>query len=244
MLNIVTENENLNFKGDHAPLIEGYIVEVLRREYLNIVHDIDIEPNEMTQTFYKNLEETIDNNKILRKSNSDSFSQNYKIPLNSSSNNFLCNSIKMDKSAKPQVLKIQQIASKSNTVITANSPSKPIIYMSSNPVNNLPIVASVTPNQSPIKNKLIKLNTQLNSLVTQNSNNHFIKTQTLNKESESISYINEINNIGTKININKDSNNIDSNGQSTQVLNLVLVADSVNGGVSYLSLIPSNNNNT
>jgi hypothetical protein len=243
MLKIITENENKNFKGE-APLIEGYIVEVLRREYLNIIEEIDIEPKQaiISSLNGNNLHQN-ENNKIFKKSNSDNFNQNSILSVNSLHNNMICKSIEITKSTKPQVLKIQQIPSKPNTVLTAASPSKPIIYMSSNSVNTLPIVSTITPNQSPIKqNKLIKISTQLNSLITQNTKSNFIKTQTLSnslhKELDGLNYNNNINNTS---NINKD--NIDNNSHSTQVLNLVLVSDSINGGLSYLSLVPSSNNN-
>jgi hypothetical protein len=249
MLKIIKENQN--FKKD-APSIEGYIIEVLRREYLNIINDIDIEPKEeiIIASNKNNSQEINVRNTILKNSINDNFHQKSSFLINSASNKIICKSINITESTKPQILKIQQIASKSNAVTTSALPSKPIIYMSSNPVNNLPVVSSVTHNKSPIKqNKLIKINTQLNQLVTHNTNNHYLKSQIAcnsNNEHESIFY-NDMNHSASGNSIT-DNCNAKNNNHSTQVLNLVLVTDNINGGLSYLSLIPTttttaNNNN-
>lgn len=260
MLNIVTLNEKMNQNTNSSVHLEGYITEVLHREYMNVSNEQLIEqacnsilvlPNHHHHHHQHNLNnQQQQQNSILNQIN-----------LNSSNNFILTNSpssscIKQQQhqqqqqhvNLKPQIIKLQPFIPTNNQAQThhqqqvmltspnnASSPiSKPVLY-------SHPQMAQQQ--HSPLKlssGKLVKLQSNQNQTET-------TTTTTTAVPIESLLNLNEIKSEPVITSQENNNNNnqiitIQQPGQSQQqqVLNLVLVTDGVNGGVSYLSLVPQN----
>lgn len=291
MLTVVSINERnrLNMNGmmnaslEFTNVIEGYVSEVLHREYLNIMKESLMEqleaPLPMPAVNQTKMFTPVNNTVTLTPS-----SNTNNINLNSANNinisNLSLNSTTLNNAKivtmntnKPQIIKLQpyvpqpngspQVSSTSISLqqqpnqqqqhhqpaatqtITANmlssSPmAKQVIYMS----------------QSPAKSgKMIKLPNNIGLIQPQQSANLIATGQELKSEQMEHQFSSSDKNVVTLQQLKSAQNGFvqiqqqqqaqnqvqqSPQHQQQQVLNLVLVTDGVNGGVSYLSLVPQN----
>jgi hypothetical protein len=233
MLKIIASNEQkMSENSENSSIIEGYISEVLHREFLNVATDLNLDSSG-TCCFSDstNVPSTPQNgscgNAMIESSymsNQSSLGTMY-TPIKTTNCNIINKSINMP-SVKPQIIKLQPMIPSNGSInqipISQSANCKNIIYLPSmSNATGSPNPTLLSSNHSsPIKqNKLIKI-----------SNHHLVNTST---------NINLTNDVKTEHVIHDPATL--SNNQQPQVLNLVLVTDSVNGNVSYLSLLPQNN---
>ena len=231
MLNIVTANEKM------STTVEGYITEVLHREYLNVTSDIEVEFPSEAQKAQPILNPPTGNTNMLANNNACFTLTNNYSPIKTGLPIQPKTPTTPNMTMKPQVIKLQPFIPGNNVgsphhqlntqTASALSPHKPVIYVS----------------QSPSKaNKLIKINSsQLGSTITPPAE---IKTEMYQHGVDQANMYQICSSQGGEKNFIIQSQQQMQNQQQQmqqqqpQVLNLVLVTDSVNGGVSYLSLVP------
>jgi hypothetical protein len=187
-----TINENQLTQDSIA--IEGYINEVLSRDYMNVSTDIDIYTTEYQAVFREKLEKASQANSM---TNLSSLASNTPVIKKLSSANTVNSFINL----KPQIIKVQTTPPALAQPMIANKPS--VIYLSNTPIKS---------------NKIVKLS-PLSSSAPINANSKVYQNL-------------------SEIKCEANSQQHQQQTQVPQVLNLVLVTDSVNG--SYLSLIPQN----
>ena len=253
MLNIVTLNEKTNAQlNNNNNTVEGYITEVLHREYLNVTADLEID-SENENDLSNNKKNTISNVNMTSFANiSNNFKLNTFTPTKPGVTHQqlpLQQQFQQQPKApttpnmKPQVIKLQPFLQSNSTLVNGVGISQSsTTYQQINTANNLsPHKPIIYVSQSPIKsNKLIKINSNalptnpppINSTASLNlSNFSEIKTepQTIfhnQVEQQNLSQNNFL--------IQSQQQQMQQQQQPPQVLNLVLVTDSVNGAVSYL----------
>jgi hypothetical protein len=233
MLNIVALNEKNNAQSNNT--VEGYITEVLHREYLNVTTDLEIdESSDNDNEKSKTMTNLLNSSKLNTCTPTKSSVSHHQLPFQPKAPS--------TPNMKPQVIKLQPFLQSNTTVVNGVTISQsPTTYQQINTANNLsPHKPIIYMSQSPIKsNKLIKINSNtlpINPPMTTSLNNFTeIKSepQTLfhaqnQAEHQTMHQNNFI--IQSQQQIQQQN----QQQQQPQVLNLVLVTDSVNGAVSYL----------
>lgn len=239
MLNIVTQNE----RSRCGSSIEGYITEVLHREYMNVTNEMVLDQVLEPLPF---IFQQLSTNHNIHNHHTSQPQTTQLIPNNNVTNspilnrtNICMNSIQTSGgNNKPQIIKLQPFVSNQNinqsilTSSTTNNPtSKQVIYMS----------------QSPVKtNKLIKIGSnnvggssmgcgasQPQNQLSQNQyHEHIVKTECAEQPTHNMLTLQQIH--------QPQNQQIQQQQHQQQVLNLVLVTDGLNGEVRYLSLVPQN----
>ena len=301
MLNIVLNNEKfINFRNNNFEFsVEGYVLEVLHREFHNITDEnilqyeqngIDSLMHRLNQLRQQKQQQEIFNQQQQQQQQQYTTNTSHHIPINNATQILTqqTNSNNGNKQAatatvnnsRPQIIKLQSFPSTCNTttvsstvsnLITSSSPvTKPIIYLSQSPVKANKLIKFATApsggggggvgTNQLTQAQLLHLNGNLNQTQLQPcqaTTGNLVFTTVDNamvsagKNGGQVLLLNDVKDEKMYINghdIFEDKSVISLQQQQQQphqyqdqqVLNLVVLTDSANGGVSYLSLVPQN----